>query len=778
MLLHYLTVAVRSLRRDGVYAALNVVGLAVALAACIVIGLFVRHERSYDRFFPNADRAYRVIQASADDAIVTSPPGLAQAMEAVAPEVEHAAVVGTYPGETLFQRGTEPVFVDDAFWASGTFFDVFPYRLVHGDRQSALDRPGSVVVTESLARRLFGEEDPMGRTLVQDASAELTVTGVMEDPPTNAHIRPRALVSMSQDRREWYATSAIDWDFNDGSLYLSLVPGSDPAGVNRALARLVATAERGDATSTFALQPVPEIHLHSTSSNELKPQSDVRYLVLFSIIGALILLIAGVNYVNLATARTARRAREVGVRRALGAGQGQIRRQFIGEAVVLCGLALPLAVGLAALALPGVNRIAGLELTLAGLVDGPGVVALLGLVLVVGVGAGLYPAVVLARLRPVRAIRGDGGARRSRLRAGLTTAQLAAAILLVVGTLVVQGQLDYVRSFRLGFEEAHVVTFAMPEEVRDQYAAFKQEALRSPAVAAVSSGPPMGKGRKTMVFPANPEEGQTAPVTGMRVDEGYIETMGLTIVAGRTFSSAFPTDSAQAVVITESAARAFGIAGDPLGEEVEDRTVVGVVQDVHNASLHDAVEPIVLVPQFGHNWTAIVRLRPGGADAGLADLERTWKAFAPERPFVPTFLEDDLEAQYRSEERLARVFGLFSGLALSIAALGLFGLVAHAVQQRAKEISVRKVLGATTAALVRLVSGEFVGLAAAALAVAVPLSLILSRRWLSTFAFHMDVGAGIFVLAAATVLAVVLLTAGVQAYRAAHADPVRALRSE
>jgi len=777
MFRHYLTVAVRSLRRDWTYAGLNVAGLAVALAACIVIGLFVRHERSYDRFFPNADRVYRVVQASADDAVVTSPPGLAEALEETAPEVEHAAVVGTFAGETLFQRGTEPFFVDDAFWASDTFFDVFPYRLVDGDRPSALDRPGSVVLTEALARRLFGDEDPMGQVLVQDASAELTVTGVMEDPPTNAHIRPEALVSMSEGRREWYS-GAIDWNFYDGSLYLSLVPGSDPAGLDRAFDRLLADAERYDTTSTFALQPVPEIHLHSASSNELTPQSDVQYLVLFSIVGALILLIAGVNYVNLATARTARRAREVGVRRALGAGQGQIRRQFLGEAVVLCGLALPLAVGLAAVALPVVNRIAGLELTLAGLADGPGLAALVGLVLAVGLGAGLYPAVVLARLRPVRAIRGEGGARRSRLRAGLTTVQLAAAILLVVSTLVVQRQLDYVRSFRLGFDEAHVVTFMMPEGVRDQYPAFKQEALRSPAVADVSSGPPMGKGWKSMLFPAKPEEGQTAPVAGMMVDEDYIETMGLTLVAGRAFSSAFPTDSAQAVVITESAARAFGIADDPLGKEVKDRTVVGVVEDVHNASLRDAVEPILLMPQFGPNWTAIVRLRPGATEAGLADLERTWKAFAPERPFVFTFLEDDLQAQYQSEERLARVFGLFSGLALFIAALGLFGLVAHAVQQRAKEIGVRKVLGATTSALVRLLSGEFVGLAAAALVVAVPLSLIVARRWLSTFAFHVDVGAGVFALAGAAVLGIVLLTAGVQAWRAATADPVRALRSE
>ena len=800
MLHNYFTIAVRALRRHLGYSAINVVGLAVGLAVCLVIALYIRHELQYDRFHGELDRIHRVVQATpAGDAFgpssvrmldgnVRTPPGLAYALAQGIAGVAQATVVNAR-GDQLLSRGTERIYVDRLLRADTAFFEVFDgFDVLRGDPRSALDAPGGIVLTTSLAERLFGAENPVGQPVLLENEAEYTVTGVVADPPSTSHLQFEAIRSLAEGERGARYGGPIRWRYFGSHIYLVLDEDADPRSVERAVRdfeQRVAPDWKDEAE--LRLQLLTQVHLYSEGLNaDIGPQGDIRYLYFFGLIGALILGIASINYMNLATARSTQRAREVAVRKTVGAGRPQLVRQFLGEAVLIAALALPVALGLAQLALPVVNDVAGTALRLSDVPLGTGVVGALGLVVCVGLGAGSYPAFALARFRPAEVLMqtGTGSTRRGSawLRKGLVVAQFAASVALILATLVVHAQLDYVQTKQLGFDEERVITFDK-EPLGDQYPAFKTALQQQAAVTSVSAGPPAGIGHKNMTMPVpHPETGEEQWVTSMFVDYGYIETLGLTLKHGRSFTPDRPGDVNRSVVLSEAAVAAYGVEGNPVGQQIpwgnQQRTVIGVVEDFHNESLHEAIQPIALALNPESTWTAMVRLAPGATETGLDAVRATWGQFLPDRPFAFSFLDQRVEAQYRAEQRLATLFGGFAGLAVVVAVLGLVGLAAFMAQQRTKEIGIRKALGASVASIVGLLSREFVALVAVAVGLGAPVAYWAMQQWMQNFAFRARMGAGLFLAVGGAALAVILLAVGYHATRAALTDPARALRDE
>ena len=800
MLRNYFTIAVRALRRHRGYAAINVVGLAVGLAVCLVIALYIRHEWQYDRFHRDVDRIHRVVQATpVGDAFgpsavrrlegtVRTAPGLAQALEQQVPGLAQATVVNAR-GDRLLSRGTERLYVDRLLRADTAFFEVFDgFDVLRGDPQSALHGPGRIVLTASLAERLFGAENPVGQPVLLENEAEYTVTGVVADPPSTSHLQFEAIRSFTEGERGARYGGPIRWRYFGSHIYLALDEGADP----RSVERVVRDFERRAAPdwkdeAELRLQPLTQARLYSAGlGGNIGPQGDIRYLYFFGLIGALILGIACINYMNLATARAAQRAREVGVRKTVGAGRGQLVRQFLGEAVLIATVALPVALGLAQLALPMVNDVAGTTLRLGDVPLPVGLGAAFGLVALVGLGAGSYPALVLARFRPAEVLmqagRGGGRGRSAWLRKGLVVVQFAASVALILATLVVHAQLDYVQTKQPGFDEERVIMFDKGP-LGAQYAAFKEALRQRTAVASVSAGPPPGVGRKNMTMPVtHPETGAEQTISSMFVDYGYTETLGLPLQRGRSFAPDRPGDVNRSVVLSESAVDAYGLGDDPVGQQIpwgnQQRTVIGVVNDFHNESLHEAIQPIALALNPENTWTAMVRLAPGATEAGLDGVRATWSRFLPDRPFTFSFLDQRVEAQYRAEQRLATLFGGFAGLAVLVAALGLVGLAAFMAQQRTKEIGIRKALGASVASIVGLLSREFVALVAVAIGLGAPGAYWAMQQWMQNFAFQARMGAGLFLAVGGATLAITLVAVGYHAVRAAHTDPATALRDE
>ena len=794
MLRNYLTIAWRTLRREKGYAAINLIGLAVGLAACLLIGLFIHHEWSYDRFHDNADDLYRVVRADdapgttvnpAVEGVASLPPGVAHAVEQHVPGIEQVTNVFTRGGDELFVVDDTSHLLNNIYQADSTFFQVFSFDLLKGDPETVLASPGQIVLTESLARQLFGDAEPIGKTLTyvserQDMRTDYTVSGMMEDPPSNSSIQPRAVVSLSSAQRERRLSSTIDWDFfiGGGYVFVQLADNTDPSTVQRTLTD-IGNVEEGQ---HLALHALTDLRLRSNLGNEIAPTASIQRLYLFGAIGLVLLLIAIVNYVNLSTARLARRAREVGVRKTMGAHRIQIGGQILVEAVLVAACALPITMLIAQGAVPLIEHLTGETLTLEPVWTPTGGLILTASVLCVGMLAGMYPAWSFSRANPIHALGGSSGSsvKGLRLRQGLVVFQFAASIVLMVSTILVYQQMQYVNDQHLGFDHEHVVTFSTgPMEAN--YAAFKTQLDDDTRVQAVTSGPPPGLSHRNMTTTIeDPASGDTKRLTVLFADYDYPETTGLAIRAGQSFSRDRGTENE--VLLSESAVALLDLPSDPIGETVtladEAHRVIGVVEDFHNASFRSETEPVAIMLRPGNNWTGMARLSPGRTSEGLAALESAWSTVLPERPFTYRFLDDRIEAQYRSDERTAQLFAVFALLAILIACMGLFALAAYAAQRRTKEIGIRKVLGATAQSVVALLSKDFLTLVLLGFVIAVPVAYLAMHRWLQDFAYRIDIGVLPFLLTAVFVTFIAAATVSYHALRAAWTDPAVALRDE
>lgn len=816
MLKNYLKIAIRNLVNHKFYSIINILGLAVGIACCLLIALFVQHELSYDKFHKKADRIYRVdseIDFSGNHFdLAVAPAPMAEALVNDYPEVEHVVrfrnrgswIVGR-PNETETFKERDLIFAD------ASLFDVFSIPLIKGNPETALKEPNSLVISKKIAGKYFGDSGPIGKTLILDNEYEYKVTGMFDEIPENSHFHYDLFASMEtlDESRNGM------WLSNNFQTYIVLTEDTNPEQVEakfdgmirkyigpevqKFLGSSLEEAAKAGSSIKFMLRPLTDIHLYSDLTAELEPNSDIKYIYIFSAIAFFILVIACINFMNLATARSAKRAKEVGIRKTLGSLKRQLVLQFLTESIILSLIALVIAIGLVELFLPSFNTLSG-KLLETSYFDNSAIIAVsIVITLLVGLLAGSYPAFFLSSFRPVNVLKGDfikSGAGTTWIRSGLVIFQFAISIILIIGTAVIYKQLNYIQNKKLGFDKEQVVILHDAYALGDQTKSFKNEMLGYSNIksASLSSYLPVNSARSDMTFwpEGRPENDNMVSMQFWKVDHDYVPTFGMEIVKGRNFSEKFSTDST-ALILNEAAVKKFGFK-DPIGkrissyvlndddfsvntDELKTYSVIGVVKDFHYESLRDNISPLCLMlPHTSGNLS--FRVNTDDMSTVLAELESHWKKFAPGQPFEYSFLDDRFAEMYQTEQKIGKIYGVFAAIAIFIACLGLFGLAAFTAEQRTKEIGVRKVMGASVWDVVLLMSRQFSKLVIIAFILAAPISWMIMNGWLENFAYRTNISLGVFLLAGGLAFIIAWLTMSYQSVKAAMANPVNSLRSE
>ena len=803
MLSSYLRVAWRSLRKRVGPTTINVVGLAVGLAACLLIGLWVERELSYDDFHPEADRIYRLAADSRElDNQLRSPmlpPALRSALLRDAPEVETVTRLRPFFESQVLRQGNRAITAEDYVWrADSTFFDVFGgFELLHGNRGTALTNTDALVLTASTAERLFGRTNAVGE-VVQTGSVTRRVTGVLADVPETSHLQFDALVAMGgidpEAQESWSA-----WQF---FTYAKLTSGASreafTASLDRIAQRYVISdlEEETDLSPdqySYALfsEPLTGLHLHSEFS--YLASGSITTVYTFSAIGLFILLLGCINFMNLATARASERATEVGMRKALGADRSQLMRQFFGEALLTTAAATILALGVTAGALPFFNQVAGTSVGLSALLQPSILLGLLGLVIIVGLVSGSYPAVALSRFAPAATLTAGESHTSSRqgrrLRQGLVVFQFAISVAMIVGTLVAKQQFDYVQSKRLGFNTEQVVAIEEAGNLGVGQNTLVDRLRQTPGVAAAAAGESIfGITSMSSFWPSDTTSNASEALHYIRVGHGFTETMGIDVVQGRTFDPARASDST-AVLLNEAAVAAYGFDNATRhqltpGDSATAYDVIGVVADFHYESMRRRVEPAIFflqgrVGEAERPRNVYARLAPGRSAKALDQVRSAWEAVAgASAPFQYSFLDRTYDEMHRDVQRASTLFGVFAVLAIVIACLGLFGLATYTVQRRRKEIGIRKALGATDGQVVALLSKQFLALVGGGALIALPLAYWGMEQWLSGFAYRTTIGGGVLAGSVALAGGVAFVAISYHALQAARLDPATTLKDE
>lgn len=786
MLVNYLKIAVRNLLKNKLYSSINIFGLAIGLAAVLLILYYVRFELSYERSHLLRDRLYRISILSwrGDVMEEESPeftPPIGPALVDEFPEVEQYTRLSTRRAAHL-TSGDLTRKVEGIRYADSTLFDLFSFTLRDGDPDQALAAPFSVVLTERLARRLFGDENPMGRSLEFDGQKGYVVKGILADPPANSHLQFDLLISFSSLYQD--PSNFMDW--NGGNQYLTYILLHQEASPSTLASKLPGFMWRhiNEDYAPFGvrleakLQPLSAIHLN----HERDSKSKRTNLYVFSLVGLLILFIACVNFVNLTTARSGTRAREVGLRKVMGARRSELASQFLGESLVLCGVAFLLALLLAELASPLYGRLLGQEVPVSLLPDLPTLGLLFLLFLVVGLVAGSYPALVLSALAPLQSLRGQqvSGGGASNLARGLVVLQFSISAALIVGTLIVSRQLAFIKNKTLGFHEEQMVVLPLiGENVQSKADLLRHELERLPQVHSVtaSSEVPGGGFTRNGYIPEGTDQSMTINVVD--IDEAFLEAYDLTLVAGRNYAADRPADR-DGYLVNESLARMMNWA-DPIGKKIDrngEHRVIGVVSDFHFASLHSSIEPLIITnrPWESRFGFLSVRLKPGPVAGAVEAIRDHWQASLPGEPFDFWFLDDQLDNLYRAEARFREAFFYFSAFSILIALLGVFGLATFAIERRIREIGIRRVLGASVGNIVGLFSRDILRLVTLALVIAFPVAWWAMGRWLDTFAYQADPAWWTFATGGLLTLAFAFLTVSARALKAATKNPANVLK--
>lgn len=801
MISNYFKIAWRSLSRSKMYSLINIVGLTVGIACCILIVLYVKDELSYDKYHKNYQEIYRVLHAyreKSDHPLPAPAPGeyqvwgnapVAPALQADFPEIRETTRF-TSPVTLLLQYKEKRFQENNLVFADSTMFDLFSWKMRYGNPQTALTAPFSIVLTESMARKYFGNSNPVGQVFKADDNNTLTVTGVMEDVPSNSHFTFTGLLSMST----FYRTRPEifnEWGYVDFYTYFLLNKNAD---INALLARVPAFVKRHNPDFNYALtfEPLKDAYLHSVAMRQPGATGSLSNVYIFSLVAAFILFIAGINFINLTTARSMERAREIGVRKAVGAQQRSLILQYLVEAVLISMLATVLAFALAFILLPMVRNMSGKPLPYVDLLSWKMMMVLILTPFLVGIPAGIYPALVLSRFKPALVLKGKfhSSDKGIQLRKGLVVFQFSLSIALIACTAIVFSQLDHLRTRDLGFRQDQmlVIDYGGDAAVNKNIEAVKATLASNPAVLAITASRAVPgeffPNAHTVIASRSGEMVAFGP--GLyEIDVDFLPAYEMKMAAGRAYSRDFPADLEQSMVINEAAAKQWGYA-DPkeiIGKNFEQwgrkGTVVGVVKDFNYQSLHKKVEPLALRMAPSEMLSRLsVRIKTAQLRKTISELERTWNALEPQRPFKYSFLDQAFNEQYQKDVRFGEIFAAFGALTIFIACLGLFGLATFSTEKRLKEIGIRKVLGASITSIVGLLSGDFIRLVLIAILIATPLGWWGMHRWLNGFAYRVDIHWWTFGIAGLAAVLIALLTVGFLALRAARMNPVTSLKAE
>jgi len=798
MIKSYLIVALRNLAKYKGHTLINVFGLAVGMTCCLLILFYVLTELSYDRHHENAKRIYRVTslnhRSGTHWACIGPPVG--QALERAFPEIERVTRFRFIEVGSVILSYEEQEFEEkDIFYADPNVFEMFTLPLQQGNPETALRDPYSIILTERMARKYFGDADAMGRTLSFEGGMALKITGVLDNLPKTAHNSFDFLISMST----FYA-NAGDWldrakTWAGFHTYVLLKDGTDETALIRKLPDFVADyyadqfEEPAEQRKSLHLQPLTDIHLHSNLEKELRQNSDVTYVYIFSLIAVFVLGIACINFINLATVRSNRRLLEIGVRKVVGAHRIQIVRQFLIESMLMALLAWVVTFGLIELSLPAFNNLTGNKLSVDALSPTTLLFTMGGIALLTGLFSGGYPALLVSGFHPIEALKGRSGdsARPATLRKSLVIAQFVISIFLIAASLVIGDQLTFLRTKQLGFDKEQVIKIRLPHELRQAVMrspeTFKQELRQHPAVMSVSVASEV-PGERFSLEGIRIEGQPDVPPKTMRiiwgVDHDYLSTLDLELTEGRNFSRELRSDSS-AFILNEAGVRELGLS-DPTGARLRwgryVGNVVGVIKDFHFASLHSRIQPLIIPLRPDQANYLLVRVAPNKITEVLPFLKTKTKSLVPNQPFFYSFLGADFDRLYLAEDKLFDIFGHFTGIAIFIACLGLLGLASIAAEQRTKEIGVRKVLGASIQGVVWLLSKDFLKVVVLAFLISAPIAFFVTRQWLQNFAYRIEIGFETFLIAGLLALVIAWFTVLFHAMRAAFANPVEALRYE
>ncbi len=812
MIRNFLKIAFRSIVNDKFYSLINITGLAIGIACSLLIALYVVDELSFDKFHADADRIFRIDQTNiwsgnTEQIGVTGPP-VAEAVRAEVPEVEHSTRIRVVGNMLVTKQGSSPVAFDESriFLTDSTFFDVFSFEMLQGDPQTALDEQGSIVISASTAEKYFGEEEALGKTLLMgDDRVPFVITGVVADIPDNSHFTFNMLATMDLDplieRYEW------SWIWTQMTTYVKLRPDTDIGAVEEKLLgvpkkyagnsmKLIFgyTFEEYEAkgsTWELFLTPMTDIHLYTaTVGDRLGEHSDILYVYVFISIAVFIVLIACINFMNLTTARSAKRAKETGVRKALGSTRQGLTGQFLTESMLLTAVAMLLSLGVAELLKIPFNELSGKDLSLTSLADPVLASMFIGLALTLGLLTGSYPAFYLSSFRPASVLRGNlrAGLKSGRLRNTLVVIQFAISMVLISVTQVVFKQINYARNINLGFDKENILLLGNVQRLGNDLEPFKEELAtyaEVKSIATSSDTPPRIYGED--LYKAKGSDQAEFPINTIATDYDYANTLGFELVEGRYFSRESPSDI-HGVVLNETAVQRLGW-DDPIGQRVtkdggsREFEVIGVIKDFHFRSMYETIEPFAFFHLEGKHWrmpNTVLSMKVQSSDlVGFVErVEDKWQSIAEGRPFEFSFLDSAIDRTLQSEVAIGRVITAFTGLAIFIACLGLMGLAAFAAEQKTKEIGIRKVLGASVSSIVTLIARDFTKLILVAFIIAAPLGYYAADWWLQDFAYKTNLTLLPLVFAGAIALVVALFTVSYQAIKAGSTDPVKSLRSE
>ncbi|MFC2157784.1 ABC transporter permease [Acidobacteriota bacterium] len=776
MFFNYLKITIRNVRRHKVYSFINIAGLAIGIACCILILLWVQDELSYDHFHKNAESLY---SPTFSNGSTVTPTALSEYLKAEYPEVMYASRYQGM-GRNLLKFGDTEIYQEGGVMVDPDFIRMFTIEFLNGDPELALNDPNSILISKNLAEILFGSRDPIGETVVYNTQIPLKVTGTFSDYPHNSHIGFEFIVPLALSKM--WNRDLNTWSVNNIRTYVQLQKGISVELMDEKISGIV-EKHRPQDKRPLSLQPVLRLHINPFNHSG----GPIIYVYLFTAMAFFILLIACINFINLTTAKSSNRAKEVGIRKTVGAFRNTLIRQFFGESLFLTLIASIMGIGLSLLFLPMFNSLTGKEYIWTHLFNQNVLIGMFGIIIITVIIAGSYPAFILSRFQPVRVLKGKliSGMKGAQFRKALVILQFSLSIFLVLCTLMVYQQAKFLSERDVGYDKDNIVFFGIDRQFTQNSERIKSELLSNPNVlnmTLVDRAP--YRWQSNAGFGDVHWEGKTTQQVKMVmicVDYEFLNTFKIGLVDGRFFSKEFSTDPTETFVVNQAAVKAMEME-NPVGKQLKvwdfDRRIIGVVKDYHFASLHTEIIPMAM--RIDRSWyqQACVRISPQNVSTTLEFIEQKWKAIYPRYPFEAQFLDDTIQNLYRSEQTIGQIVSVFTVLALLISCLGIFGLSSYTAEQRTKEIGIRRVLGASVTSIIRFVSKEFILLVLIANAIVWPVAYILMNLWLKSYAYRINVGLLTFIMTGLAVLLISLLTISRQIYRAATANPADSLRYE